>query len=54
MFQFLEGHLERKICIAEALYIYGEDLPKSKIKKELGVSNTTFNHYISELRQVFC
>lgn len=54
MFQFLERHLEKKIRIAEALYIYGEDLPKNTIKTDLSISSTTFNHYLSEVRQLFC
>jgi hypothetical protein len=53
VFQFLEGHLEKKIRVAEALYVYGGNIPKEKIRKKLDISNTTFNHYLSEVRQLY-
>lgn len=53
MYQFLERYLEKKIHIAEALYIHGEELPIDEIKEELDISNTTFNSYLSEVKQMY-
>lgn len=53
MFQFLERYLKKKIRVAEALYVYGGNIPKEKIRKKLDISNTTFNHYLSEVRQLY-
>lgn len=52
MLQFLEPYIQKKIIVAEYLYLYGEDIPNELIQK-LKISSVTLKKYLKEINELY-
>lgn len=53
MLHFLEEYLQKKIKVAEHLYLFGENFSREKDSKEMEISPSTLSQYIREITELY-